>query len=156
MAMLTLDFLKDNIIKDMSEKKQVKTMQVLVVFFIVLSLVIALDPPTFIAQLMGISWGALAGAFLAPFLYGLYLEGVTKAAVWASFAAGIGITVSNMFLHYIASPINAGAIAMIAGLIIVPVVSLATPKMEKKKVDEMFECYEEKVTITKKRSLPAN
>ncbi len=153
---LTLDFLKDNIIKDMSEKKQVKTMQVLVVFFIVLSLVIALDPPTFIAQLMGISWGALAGAFLAPFMYGLYLKGVTKAAVWASFAAGIGITVSNMFLHYIASPINAGAIAMIAGLIIVPVVSLATPKMEKKKVDEMFECYEEKVTITKKRSLPAN
>ena len=54
--------------KDMSEKKQVRTMQVLVVFFIVLSVVIALDPPTFIAQLMGISWGALAGAFLAPFI----------------------------------------------------------------------------------------
>ena len=73
---LTLDFLKDNVIKNMSEKKQVKTMQVLVVFFIVLSLVIALDPPTFIAQLMGISWGALAGAFLAPFMYGLYWKGV--------------------------------------------------------------------------------
>lgn len=153
---LTLDFLKDNVMKDMSEKKQVKVMQGLVVFFIVLSLVIALDPPTFIAQLMGISWGALAGAFLAPFLYGLYWKGVTKAAVWASFGAGIGITVSNMFLHYIASPINAGAIAMIAGLIIVPAVSLVSPKMEKKKVDEMFDCYEEKVTITKKRSLPAN
>lgn len=153
---LTLDFLKDNIIKDMSEKKQVKVMQALVVFFIVLSLVIALDPPTFIAQLMGISWGALAGAFLAPFMYGLYWKGVTKAAVWASFAAGIGITVSNMFLHYIASPINAGAIAMIAGLIIVPAVSLVTPKMEKKKVEGMFVCYEEKVTITKKRSLDAD
>lgn len=150
---LTLDFLKDNIIKDMSEKKQVKVMQVLVVFFIVLSLAIALDPPTFIAQLMGISWGALAGAFLAPFMYGLYWKGVTKAAVWASFAAGIGITVSNMFLHYIASPINAGAIAMIAGLVIVPVVSFVTPKMEQKKMDALFECYEEKVTITKKRSL---
>ena len=59
---LTLDFLKDNIIKDMSEKNQVRTMQVLVVFFIVLSVAIALDPPTFIAQLMGISWGALATA----------------------------------------------------------------------------------------------
>lgn len=153
---LTLDFLKDNVIKNMSEKKQVKTMQVLVVFFIVLSLVIALDPPTFIAQLMGISWGALAGAFLAPFLYGLYWKGVTKASVWASFAVGIGITVSNMFLHYIASPINAGAAAMIAGLIIVPAVSLVTPKMEREKADEMFTCYEEKVTITKKRSLPAN
>lgn len=153
---LTLDFLKDNFIKDMSEKKQVKVMQALVVFFIVLSLVIALDPPTFIAQLMGISWGALAGAFLAPFMYGLYWKGVTKAAVWASFAGGIGITVSNMFLHYIASPINAGAAAMIAGLIIVPVVSLITPKQNKEKVDEIFECYEEKVTITKKRSLEAN
>ena len=27
---------------------------------------------SFIAQLMGVSWGALAGSFLAPFLYGLY------------------------------------------------------------------------------------
>ncbi len=152
---LTLDFLKDNFIKNMSEKKQVRVMQLLVVFFIVLSLVIALDPPTFIAQLMGISWGALAGAFLAPFMYGLYWKGVTKAAVWASFAAGIGITVSNMFLHYIASPINAGAAAMVAGLVIVPAVSLITPKMKKEKTEAIFECYEEKVTITKKRSLEA-
>ena len=67
--------------KDMSEKKQVRTMQVLIVFFIVVSVVIALDPPPFIAPLLGISWGALAGAFLAPFLYGLYWRGVTKAAV---------------------------------------------------------------------------
>lgn len=150
---LTLDFLKDNVIKDMSEKKQVRTMQVLVVFFITLSVVIALDPPTFIAQLMGISWGALAGAFLAPFLYGLYWKKVTRAAVWVSFASGVGITVSNMFLKYIASPINAGAVAMVAGLILVPIVSLVTPKMEEEKVDEIFSCYEEKVSIPKKKSL---
>lgn len=152
---LTLDFLKDNIIKKMDEKKQVFIMQVFIVFFIVLSVVIALDPPTFIAQLMGISWGALAGAFLAPFLYGLYWKGVTKAAVWASFVCGVGITVTNMFWKYIASPINAGAIAMIAGLIIIPLVSLITPKMDKKKTDELFECYEEQVVITKKHSLEA-
>ena len=66
----------------------------------------------FIAQLMGISWGALAGAFLAPFLYGLYMKRVTRAAVWTSFIVGVGLTVSNMFLKFIASPINAGAIAM--------------------------------------------
>ena len=152
---LTLDFLKDNVMKNMSEKKQVRTMQVLIVFFIVLSVAIALDPPTFIAQLMGISWGALAGAFLAPFLYGLYWKRVSKAAVWASFAAGVGITVSNMFIGYIASPINAGAIAMIAGLIIVPIVSALSPKPDTGKVDQSFECYDEKVVITKKRSLEA-
>ena len=77
----------------------------------------------------------------------------TRAAVWASFAAGVGITVSNMFLKYIESPINAGAFAMIAGLIIVPVVSWITPKLKKERVDEIFTCYDEKVTITKKRSL---
>ena len=152
---MTLDLLKDRVLKDMNEKKQVVTMQILIVFFIVVSVVIALNPPTFIAQLMGISWGALAGAFLAPFLYGLYWRGVTRAAVWASFASGVGITVSNMFIGYIASPINAGAIAMIAGLVVVPVVSLVTPKVDKEKVDKIFMCYDEKVTITKKRSLEA-
>ncbi len=150
---LTLDFLKETCMKKMDEKKQVITMQVLIVFFILLSVIIALDPPTFIAQLMGISWGALAGAFLGPFLYGLYWKGVTRAGVWAGFIAGVGITVSNMFLKYIESPINAGAIAMVAGLIIVPVVSLITPKMKKEELDEIFTCYEERVTITKKQSL---
>lgn len=150
---LTLDFLKGNIIKKMSERKQVVTMQILVVFFIILSVVLAINPPVFIAQLMGISWGALAGAFLAPFLYGLYWKGVTKAAVWASFACGVGITVSNMYFKYIASPINAGAIAMIAGLIVVPAVSLITPKMSESKTKEIFSCYDEKVLISKKRSL---
>ena len=150
---LTLDLLKDNVIKNMSEKKQIITMQLLIVFFIVVSVVIALDPPTFIAQLMGISWGALAGAFLAPFLYGLYWKGVTKAGVWAGFIAGIGITVSNMFIGYIESSINAGAVAMVAGLIVVPVVSFITPRMKRETVDEIFTCYDEKVTITKKRSL---
>jgi len=153
---MTLDLLKDRVMKNMSEKKQVVTMQILIVFFIVVSVVIALNPPTFIAQLMGISWGALAGAFLAPFLYGLYWKSVSRAAVWASFVSGVGITVSNMFIGYIASPINAGAIAMVAGLIVVPVVSLITPKPEKEKMDAIFVCYDEKVTITKKRSLEAN
>lgn len=147
---LTLDFLKGNIIKKMDEKKQLLAMRIFLVFFVVVSVVIALDPPTFIAQLMGISWGALAGAFLAPFMYGLYWKGVTKSAVWASFICGVGITVSNMFFHFIASPINAGAIAMVAGLIVVPVVSLITPKLSGDKVNEIFECYEEKVTVEQK------
>ena len=150
---MTLDLLKDNVIKNMSEKKQIITMQILVVFFLVVSVVIALDPPTFIAQLMGISWGALAGAFLAPFMYGLYWKGVTRAGVWAGFISGVGITVANMFIGFIESPINAGAVAMAAGLVVVPVVSLITPRPDKEKVDDIFACYDEKVTISRKRSL---
>jgi SSS family solute:Na+ symporter len=150
---LTLDFIKGNLVKNMSEKTQILTMRVLIVGFIALSVIIAMDPPTFIAQLMGISWGALAGSFLAPFLYGLYWKRVTKAAVWASFTVGVGITVSNLFLKYIASPINAGALAMIAGLVVVPIVSMLTPKMDQGKISEVFSCYDETVTVHTKKSI---
>lgn len=140
---LTLDFIKDTLYKDMSEKMQLGIMRIFVVIFILISVVLALDSPVFIAQLMGISWGALAGAFLAPFLYGLYWKKVTKAAVWASFITGVGITTSNLIFAYISSPINAGALAMVAGLVIVPIVSILTPTMKKDKVDSIFECYKE-------------
>ena len=151
---LALDFIKGNLIKDMKDKTQLILMQGLILVFIVISVVLALDPPDFIAQLMGISWGALAGAFLAPFLYGLYWKGVTRASVWFSFLIGVGITVSNLFLHYIASPINAGAIAMVAGLIAVPLVSLITPKLPQGLTDGVFSCYNDLVEATTRKVLP--
>ena len=150
---LTLDFLKESVAKNMSDKTQLIVMRVLVAGFIILSVVLALNPPMFIAQLMGVSWGALAGAFLAPFMYGLYSKKITKAAVWASYIVGVGITVSNMFIKFIASPINAGAIAMIAGLIIVPIVSAVTPKMDEQYVEDIFKCYDETVTVHVSHSL---
>ena len=146
---LTLDFIKGFIYKDMNEKKQLGIMKLFIVLFIMVSVILALDPPVFIAQLMGISWGALAGAFLAPLLYGLYWKRVTRAAVWASFITGVGITSTNMIFGYIGSPINAGAIAMVAGLVIVPVVSILTPSMNKDKIDSVFECYDEAVASHK-------
>ena len=151
---LTLDFIKGSLVKNMKDKTQLVLMQCLIVAFIVISVVLALDPPDFIAQLMGISWGALAGAFLAPFLYGLYWKRTTPAAVGASFATGIGITVSNMFLHYIASPINAGAVSMIVGLIIVPLISLLTPRMDSRDINAIFSCYDNLVEATTKKVLP--
>ena len=152
---LTLDLIRGTIVKDMSQKKQLVFIRVFVLFFIALSVIIALDPPAAIAQLMGISWGALAGAFLAPFLYGLYWKKVTRAAVWASFVFGIGITVSNLFLKFV-SPIDAGALAMIGGLVIVPIVSLITGRglsKEAGRIDGIFECYNEKVLVRKAEQL---
>ncbi|MBR3532232.1 MAG: sodium:solute symporter [Bacteroidaceae bacterium] len=124
------------------EKRKVVVMRVLIVFFIVISLLIALNPPTFIAQLMGISWGALAGAFLAPFMLGLYWRGVTQAGVWACFIWGVGITVVNMLMGNPFSPINCGAIAMVGGFVVVALVSFFTPKLPQKYVDKVFTCYE--------------
>ena len=83
----------------MSDKKQVLCIRVLIVIFIATSAIIAViqykSAVTFIAQLMGISWGALAGSFLAPFLYSLYWKKTTKAACWTSFVFGCMITGSE-------------------------------------------------------------
>lgn len=161
-ATLTLDVVKECFAKKMSEKKQVLVMRGFVLVFIVISAVIAIvqykGGITFIAQLMGISWGALAGAFLAPFIYGLYTKSTSKAAVWTSFIFGTGVMVLNMFAKslfpvYLQSPINCGAFAMIAGLVIVPVVSLFTKAPNKQLVDDAFACYNRKVTTVAKASL---
>ncbi|MBQ3903945.1 MAG: sodium/solute symporter [Eubacterium sp.] len=159
---LTIDFLKDNIIKKMSEKKQVLSMRILVVVFIAISAVIALfqynTTSNFIAQLMGISWGALAGAFLAPFMFSLYWKKTTKAACYVSFAFGSLLMIANMLFraHFPAilqSPINCGSVAMLAGLVIVPLVSLVTPKPDTQLVEETFACYNRKQIVTAKESL---
>ncbi len=135
---LTIDLIKGNVVKDMSEKKQLATMRVLLVVFIVVSAGIALlqyhSSIVFIAQLMGYSWGALAGAFLGPFFWGLYSGRVSKAAVWCSFAIGVGLTAVNMVMGFvgtplIASPINCGALCMILSLAVVPLVSLVTKRV---------------------------
>ena len=130
---LTLDLLKGNVIKNMPEKSQITWMRGLIVVFVVISAAIALvqytSTITFIAQLMSISWGALAGAFLGPLIWGLYSSRISKAAVWASFFVGVGLTVSNMFIGFIASPINCGALAMLLSLAIAPLVSLVTPSV---------------------------
>ena len=132
----------DDTVSEKIERRKVLIMRVLIVFFIALSLMIALNPPQFIAQLMGISWGALAGAFLAPFLLGLYWRGVTRIAVWACFVWGVGLTVLNMMLgNAILNPIDCGAVAMVGGFAVVFLVSLVTPKIEPGKVTSIFSCY---------------
>jgi SSS family solute:Na+ symporter len=159
---LTLDFIKEKIAKNMTEKKQVFVMRVLIVVFIAISAVIAIVQHkggiSFIAQLMGVSWGALAGAFLAPFLYGLYWKGTTKAAVWVNIIFSTVVMVANILVRgsfptILQSPINAGAFCMLAGLIIVPVVSGFTKKPNEKMVEDVFSCYSQSVTVSVKEHM---
>lgn len=140
----TLDFLKGLWLKNMRPKAQVGVIKVLCGVFVVLSVVIAMNPNNLISSLMSLSWGALAGSFLGPFLYGLFWKRTTRAAVWASFIGGIGINVWNLLVPF-AAPTVAGAVSIVASLIIVPVVSLLTPKLPARQVEDAFSCYEEKI-----------
>ena len=169
----TLDVIKPASKTEMSEKKQVTIMRLFIVFFILVSAVIAVIKDahpeiTFIAQMMGVSWGALAGAFLAPFLYGLYWKGITKSSVVVCFIWGCAIEILQLFIslggidisgwgpvlgYIFASSIRSGVIAMVGGLIIVPVVSKLTAKMDSKAVEDTFSCYEEQVSVKKTEAL---
>ena len=159
---LTLDLLRDHLCKGMSQKRQLLVMRVLVVVFIAISVVLAIvqytSNVTFIAQLMGVSWGALAGSFLAPFLYGLYWKKATKAACWVSFLFSTLFMLANIafqsaFPAVLQSPINAGAFCMVAGLVIVPVVSAFTRKPDRDLVEEAFSCYHHKVLVDQSQAL---
>ncbi|WP_028511369.1 sodium/solute symporter [Ruminococcus sp. NK3A76] len=162
---LTIDLIKP-LKKNMSDKEEVRTMRIFIAVFLLISVSIAVyslrgskQDTMVISSLMGISWGALAGAFLAPFMYGLFWKGVTKAAVMASFICGVGITVVHMLIYTfgiisdaptklgelnLASPVNAGAFTMLLGLVVVPVVSLITKQNDEDKAltEEMFKCYQ--------------
>ena len=152
---LTLDLIKPLSKGKLDEKKSLIVMRAFIAVFLAVSVVIALNKNALISDLMGYSWGALAGAFLAPFLYGLFWKGVTKISVYCSFAVGVIGTVLHMvlkptgtFLGFnVASPVNFGMFLMIAGLIIVPVVSLLTPKMKKAELDSIFSCYKQKAEV---------
>ena len=154
---LTLDFIKGTLVKKMSEKKQLLIMRVFIAVFILISVLIAIvqykAKLSFIAQLMGISWGALAGAFLAPFLYGLYWKRTSKASVWVCFSFSTVVMIANMvakplFPKFLQSPINSGVFCMAAGMVLVPIVSLFTKAPEKAHIEQVFSCYDKKVVVS--------
>lgn len=162
---VTLDLIEPLSKKKLSEKNKMLIMRALIVVFIVISAIIAIkqakSKSLFIAQMMGVSWGALAGAFLAPFLYGLYYKKTTKAAVIVSFIYGVGLEViqlcislklfafaeGSLLSFVFTNSLYSGVFAMVGGLVIVPIVSLLTQKTLPKDVDGMFSCYKDTKTV---------
>lgn len=156
---VTLDFIAPMFKRELGEKTKMTIMRLFIVAFIVVSSVIAIVQASsknlFIAQMMGVSWGALAGAFLAPFLYGLYYKKTTKAAVLTCFVYGVGLEIFQLFvsvgwvdisevpvINFIfTNSLYSGVFAMVGGLIILPVVSLLTQKTCPREVEKMFSCY---------------
>ncbi len=154
---LTMDFIDPLLFRQKEDQKRdLLVIRVFIAVFILLSAIIAVVQYklniTFIAQLMGLSWGALAGSFLAPFLYSLYWKKISKASCVVCFLWGSLLMLANMlfksaFPAFLQSPINCGALAMLGGLIIVPVVSLISKSPDKELVEHVFSCYEHTVTV---------
>ena len=162
---MTLDLIAPKRKKPLREKDQLLLMRGFIVLFVVISALIAIkqakSKSLFIAQMMGVSWGALAGAFLAPFLYGLYSKRTTKVSTAVCFAWGVGLETvqllvslgvlnvsgSPLFAFVFNNSIYSGVIAMVGGLILVPLVDLVSQKARPVHVEDMFSAYHEHRTV---------
>ena len=162
---MTLDLIAPLRKREAGEKRQLLVMRLFIVAFIVVSAAIAIvqakSKSLFIAQMMGVSWGALAGAFLAPFLYGLHWKKASRLSVAVCFLWGVGLEIiqllvslkildvsgSAFFSFVFNNSIYSGVIAMVGGLLIVPLVSVFSRKSRPKGTEDMFSCYQANRTV---------
>ncbi len=146
-SVVAVDLYKGAIDKNASDKKVNITMKLLCLFFIAVSVALAILNEVFhvstIAYLMGLSWGTLAGCFIGPYVLGLLWKKVSRPAVWASIIGSLVLTVALIFVF--GYDINAwscslgtalqsgigcspmiGVICMIYSLLVTAIVSLFT------------------------------
>jgi len=136
---ITIDLYKGYLHPEVNEKQSLIMIRVLSGVFIICSFAISKMQIGFIVTLMSLSWGVLSGAFMAPYILGIFWKRVTKAGAYAGLFSG-GATAIILFfvLGPKQSPL-ASSIAMLVPFIIVPVVSLLTPKVDGKIISKAFE-----------------
>lgn len=137
---ISVDLVKGEIKRDLSKRSTVTLMRVLIAVFIVLSVVLAQQKWQIIVTLMSISWGTVAGAFIGPYVWGLWSPRTSQAAAWVGIAVGLVVSLSLMW-HYGWDAKGAptiGSMAMLASLIVVPLVSLVTPAPTRERVARAF------------------
>jgi len=120
---VSIDLYKGVVNPNQSKKGSLLMIRVLSAVFVVFSYVIARFEFGVIVTLMSLSWGVVAGAFMAPFLYGLYWKRATRAGILAGMLTGALLGVALFFVLGEANSPIASSIAMIAPFAVVPLVS---------------------------------
>jgi len=96
--------------------------------FIFLSLIIAISQVTFIVNLMSISWGATAGSFAAPYVYGLFWKKANRQGALASMVTGLAFALILSWAFGFKSSIVPfiGSLAILIPFGVLPLVSILT------------------------------
>lgn len=132
---ITIDLAKGVVYKKMSKRFEMNLMRFICVLFVVTSFIISVTNPSAIVTLMSLSWGALAGSFLAPFLYGLWSKKASVTGAWAAMITGISVMLLCVVIlprlsggapggvvKFLSAAPNAGSLAMLLALVVMPVV----------------------------------
>ncbi|MCQ2580493.1 MAG: sodium transporter [Treponemataceae bacterium] len=135
---ITVDLYKGYLHKDLDEKKSVTIMRILSTVFIFATYLISKLQLGFIVTMQSLSWGVLSGAFLAPYLLGIYSKKITKAAAYAGIYSGAGTAIILTMTMGAANSALAASIAIIVPFFVVPLVSAFTPKVESSIIEKAF------------------
>lgn len=151
---VSIDLVKGGVVQDISDKATMSLMRILCIVFIGFCLYVALNPPGIILTLMALSWGAVAGSFLAPYIYGLFWTDTTRAGAWAGMFSGLLIAVGGYWIigsspSFINSQVMDllqswgtpffGSLAMIIPLGVVPLVSLVSRAYPAEHIARVYE-----------------
>lgn len=148
---ITIDLYKGYLNPKASERQSLFLMRGLCALFIFISYLIALSDIAWIATLMSISWGAVAGSFLAPYIYGLFWKRTTKLGAYAGMWTGLLVS-NGLYWYWVATigPKEAGklvtvaaSLAMVLPFIVVPIVSMITKPPKEETVKKAFESINE-------------
>lgn len=145
-AAIGVDLVKGYVAPNASEKTHLTIFRLCCAVFIFCAYFIALFNPSWIVALTSLSWGAVAGAFLAPYMYGLYWRRTTKAGAIAGMIAGLvvanglywglfvveGASVAKKYSPLVAT------IAMLVPFVVVPLVSLLSKPLSPERVAKAF------------------
>ncbi len=135
---ITIDLYKGYLHPDVSEKTSLIIIRVLSGVFIICSYAISKMQIGFIVTLMSLSWGVLSGAFMAPYILGIFWKGVTKAGAYAGLFSGAGLAVILFFVLGAENSPLASSIAMVVPFAITPLVSVFTKKTDPAIVEKAF------------------
>ncbi|AKL97433.1 sodium:solute symporter family transporter [Endomicrobium proavitum] len=135
---IAIDLYKGHVNPKVSKASSVFMMRFLTGIFLLISFLIAKYEFSFIITLMSLSWGVIAGGFLAPYVYGLYWKGATRAGAKSAMISGIFLAISLFYILGANNAPLASSIAMIVPFAVVPAVSIFTKKPDAKKIKKAF------------------
>lgn len=118
------------------QKTSVSLMRILCIVFIAFSLYLAVKP-NIILNLMAFSWGTVAGAFIGPYLAGLFYKKTTRAGAWAGLLTGSGFCIIFSTIFPDSIPL-VGSLAMVLSILIVPIVSSFTTPLPEDHIYKVF------------------
>ena len=142
---------------DLAKKKQMLLMRALCLAFVAFSFLVASGNISFIIALMSFSWGTVSGCFIGPYIWGLYSKKTTQAGAWAGMIGGlitelaliIVVTASSGFDAATANSPLIGVLAMVVSIVIVPVVSAFTKRMDDAYLLTVFQDIKPEKRVTK-------